>query len=272
MKSGAILIGMLAAYADRALVRAYAERGIVAFAMELMPRITRAQSMDVLSSQNNLAGYQGGDGGGGRVRPGAADDDDGGRHGGAGEGGRPGRRRRRAPGDRHGEAAGSRRLRHRRPAAAKEQVQSLGARFIEVEEGRPTPRPPAATPRKWTTTIRRSRGEVSTTREEAGHGHLHRAHPRASGAASGHRGDGEEHEAGIGHRRPGGREGGNCALSEPGKVVMKHGVQHRRPRQHARATAERCEPPLCAEPAQLRLAPESTRQQGDAASTGRTRS
>jgi NAD(P) transhydrogenase subunit alpha len=35
-----------------------ADRGVTAFAMELMPRITRAQSMDVLSSQANLAGYQ----------------------------------------------------------------------------------------------------------------------------------------------------------------------------------------------------------------------
>ncbi|MCC7273221.1 MAG: Re/Si-specific NAD(P)(+) transhydrogenase subunit alpha [Alphaproteobacteria bacterium] len=58
MKRGAVLIGMLAPYADRPLLHAYAERGITAFSMELLPRITRAQTMDVLSSQANLAGYR----------------------------------------------------------------------------------------------------------------------------------------------------------------------------------------------------------------------
>ncbi len=58
MRSGAILIGMLDPYRNRDQVRAYAERGLTAFAMELVPRITRAQSMDVLSSQANLAGYR----------------------------------------------------------------------------------------------------------------------------------------------------------------------------------------------------------------------
>jgi NAD(P) transhydrogenase subunit alpha len=58
MKRGAVLIGMLAPYADRELLQAYAERGVTAFAMELLPRITRAQTMDVLSSQANLAGYR----------------------------------------------------------------------------------------------------------------------------------------------------------------------------------------------------------------------
>ncbi|MBR0648892.1 Re/Si-specific NAD(P)(+) transhydrogenase subunit alpha [Roseomonas terrae] len=53
---GALLIGTLGA--DAALAGAYAERGIEACSMELAPRITRAQSMDVLSSQANLAGYR----------------------------------------------------------------------------------------------------------------------------------------------------------------------------------------------------------------------
>ena len=43
---------------DRAQVDHYAARGINAFAMELMPRISRAQAMDALSSQSNLAGYK----------------------------------------------------------------------------------------------------------------------------------------------------------------------------------------------------------------------
>ena len=55
---GAALIGMLAPYDMVPLLPRYAERKVTAFAMELLPRITRAQVMDVLSSQSNLAGYK----------------------------------------------------------------------------------------------------------------------------------------------------------------------------------------------------------------------
>jgi NAD(P) transhydrogenase subunit alpha len=58
MKQGAILIGILQPHADRSMIEAYARRGITAVAMEFLPRITRAQTMDVLSSQANLAGYR----------------------------------------------------------------------------------------------------------------------------------------------------------------------------------------------------------------------
>jgi NAD(P) transhydrogenase subunit alpha len=58
MKRGAVLIGTLAPLQNAAEVEAYAKAGIAAFAMELVPRITRAQTMDVLSSQANLAGYK----------------------------------------------------------------------------------------------------------------------------------------------------------------------------------------------------------------------
>ena len=58
MKRGAALIGLLQPLRHPADVAAYAGAGITAFAMELMPRITRAQTMDVLSSQANLAGYK----------------------------------------------------------------------------------------------------------------------------------------------------------------------------------------------------------------------
>ncbi|PYE86294.1 Re/Si-specific NAD(P)(+) transhydrogenase subunit alpha [Phyllobacterium leguminum] len=57
-KKGAALIAMLDPYGDDATVRAYADAGLSSFTMEFMPRITRAQVMDVLSSQANLAGYQ----------------------------------------------------------------------------------------------------------------------------------------------------------------------------------------------------------------------
>jgi NAD(P) transhydrogenase subunit alpha len=58
IRPGAVLIGMLAPYAAREQLAEYAARNIDAFAMELLPRITRAQTMDVLSSQSNLAGYK----------------------------------------------------------------------------------------------------------------------------------------------------------------------------------------------------------------------
>lgn len=57
-KKGAILIGVLSALTNRKDAEAYANAGLTAFAMELLPRITRAQAMDVLSSQSNLAGYK----------------------------------------------------------------------------------------------------------------------------------------------------------------------------------------------------------------------
>ncbi|MGD2132774.1 MAG: Re/Si-specific NAD(P)(+) transhydrogenase subunit alpha [Maricaulaceae bacterium] len=58
MKSGAALVGLLAPHGDPAALEAYAKAGIDAFSMEFTPRITRAQSMDALSSQSNLAGYR----------------------------------------------------------------------------------------------------------------------------------------------------------------------------------------------------------------------
>jgi H+-translocating NAD(P) transhydrogenase subunit alpha len=58
MKQGAVLVGILQPHADRNLIDLYARRGVTAFAMEFLPRITRAQTMDVLSSQANLAGYR----------------------------------------------------------------------------------------------------------------------------------------------------------------------------------------------------------------------
>jgi H+-translocating NAD(P) transhydrogenase subunit alpha len=58
MKKGAAVIGMLDPFSDAEGLDALAKSGVALFAMELMPRISRAQSMDVLSSQSNLAGYK----------------------------------------------------------------------------------------------------------------------------------------------------------------------------------------------------------------------
>lgn len=58
VSKGAILVGALDPLAQRDRVQGYAKAGLDALAMEWMPRITRAQSMDILSSQSNLAGYK----------------------------------------------------------------------------------------------------------------------------------------------------------------------------------------------------------------------
>ena len=57
-KKGALVIAIMDPYGEDAALKAMADAGVVAFAMELLPRITRAQAMDVLSSQANLAGYR----------------------------------------------------------------------------------------------------------------------------------------------------------------------------------------------------------------------
>jgi len=58
MKKGAILMCHLSALTEKPMVEKLAAAGVTAFAMELMPRISRAQSMDILSSQANLGGYK----------------------------------------------------------------------------------------------------------------------------------------------------------------------------------------------------------------------
>ncbi|HEX2725563.1 MAG TPA: Re/Si-specific NAD(P)(+) transhydrogenase subunit alpha [Beijerinckiaceae bacterium] len=58
VRRGALVVATMDPYGQDAALKAMADAGVAAFAMELMPRITRAQVMDVLSSQANLAGYR----------------------------------------------------------------------------------------------------------------------------------------------------------------------------------------------------------------------
>jgi len=58
MKKGAVLAALLAPYTEKDAIGTLAGQGVTAFAMEFIPRISRAQAMDVLSSQANLAGYK----------------------------------------------------------------------------------------------------------------------------------------------------------------------------------------------------------------------
>ena len=58
MKKGAVLAALLAPHTEKDAIGTLAGQGVTAFAMEFLPRISRAQAMDVLSSQANLAGYK----------------------------------------------------------------------------------------------------------------------------------------------------------------------------------------------------------------------
>jgi H+-translocating NAD(P) transhydrogenase subunit alpha len=58
LRPGTVLVGFLNPLGDPEYLRRLAERGVTALAMEMIPRITRAQSMDALSSQSNIAGYK----------------------------------------------------------------------------------------------------------------------------------------------------------------------------------------------------------------------
>jgi NAD(P) transhydrogenase subunit alpha len=57
-RRGAAVVALMDPYGNEAALKRMADAGVMAFALELIPRITRAQAMDVLSSQANLAGYQ----------------------------------------------------------------------------------------------------------------------------------------------------------------------------------------------------------------------
>ena len=100
LKPGAIVVGLLNPFQDREVVVALTSRGATVFAMELVPRITRAQVMDALSSQANLAGY--------RAVIEAAEV--------------------------YGRAMPMMMTAAGTVAAAKEQVESLGAKFVAVED------------------------------------------------------------------------------------------------------------------------------------------
>ncbi|HSC36110.1 MAG TPA: Re/Si-specific NAD(P)(+) transhydrogenase subunit alpha [Thermodesulfobacteriota bacterium] len=58
LKKGAVVIGLMDALTNREAVESLKSAGVTAFALELVPRISRAQAMDVLSSQANIAGYK----------------------------------------------------------------------------------------------------------------------------------------------------------------------------------------------------------------------
>jgi len=148
MKTGAAVVGMLNPF-DRDNLHRLAGAGLTSFALEAAPRTTRAQSMDVLSSQATSQATRRDDGR--RQVPALLPDaDDRGGHRQGGARGGPGRRRGGPAGHRDGQAAGRRHRASDVRPSVKEQVESLGAKFIDVSYTRPRKRKPrkawAATP------------------------------------------------------------------------------------------------------------------------------
>ena len=203
LKSGALVVAIQDPYGHAAEIEALAKAGVAAFAMELMPRITRAQVMDVLSSQANLAGYR------------AVIDA-------AGEYGR-GFPMMMTPAGTVPAAkafimgvgvaglqaiATARRLgaivtaTDVRPAT-KEQVESLGAKFVAVEDEEFKQAETAGGYAKEMSDAYKAKQADAGRRphRQAGHRHHHGADPRPAGAEAGQRRDGRLDAAGLGDRR-----------------------------------------------------------------------
>ena len=183
-----------------ACTSALAAAKATALAMEAIPRISRAQSMDALSSQTNVAGYK--RGAAGRRAHGALlpDVDDGGGHDPAGEGARAGCRRGRPAGARHRQTAGGAHDRLRRAPR--------GGRAGALAR-RPVARPRAGGQRRGRLRARADRGgarppAAGVDRCDQGlrRGHHHGARARPPRAEAGHRGGRRRDEAGVGGRGP----------------------------------------------------------------------
>jgi NAD(P) transhydrogenase subunit alpha len=224
---GARLVSVLGALSDKALVKKLADAGLTSFAMELVPRITRAQSMDVLSSQANLAGYK-------AVLDAAAE------FGrampmmmtaagtippakvcilGAGVAGLQAI----ATARRLGGAVSAYDVR----PAVKEQVESLGAKFVEVD--------PEATADAETSGgyAKEMSDDYKKKQEEALHNHLKKMDMVITTAQIPGRPAPRLITEEMLKDMPAGsvvvdlavESGGNCFGSEPGKIVVKHGVK-----------------------------------------------
>jgi hypothetical protein len=159
-------------------IEGYAKAGLQALAMEWMPRITRAQSMDILSSQSNLAGYKAVIDAAAHMA-GNADDDDRRGHDQPGPGVRDGRRRRRAAGDRDRQAPRRPGQRDRRPFGD-EGTDPVARRQADLRRERRRHRGRggrAAMRPRCPTSIARRRPSWFPPHRQAGHRHHHRADP-----------------------------------------------------------------------------------------------
>ena len=270
-KRGALVIAIMDPYGNDAALKAMADAGVAAFAMELMPRITRAQSMDVLSSQANLAGYRAvieGAEAFGRAFPmmmtaaGTIP---------AAQSVRDGRRRRRPAGDR--DRAAARRRRHRDRRASRHQGAGRKPRR-QIPRGRGRgvqERPDRRRLRQGN--VERVSGQAGRAHrrahQEAGHRHHHRADPGPAGAEARQRRDGEVDEAGLGAGRSRGRAWRQCRGRQGRRSRRRRWRQDRRLHQCRRPGRGVGVEPLCAQSVQLHRDAGRQDQQGARGELGR---
>ena len=157
MKPGATLIALLAPALKPDIVEVLARRPITAMSMDAVPRISRAQSLDVLSSMAQHRRLPGRDRGRARVRPVLHRAGDRGREGAAGEGAGGRGRGGRAVGDRRGGGAGRDRAGHRPAAGGRRPGRTRWAGSTCRSPRRRSRSAPPATPRRWARTTRRAR-------------------------------------------------------------------------------------------------------------------
>ncbi len=158
LKPGAIYLGSLMPLRNLDAVRALAARQVTAFSTDAIPRTTRAQAMDTLSSMANITGYKGVLLACGRTAPLLPHADDRRRHGASRQGLRDRRRRGRAAGHRHRQAAGRQCLRHRCPARSEGADRERRARSTSASSSSRVPPPAVATPRNSRPRTRHGRG------------------------------------------------------------------------------------------------------------------
>ena len=260
LKDGALVIGILDPYGQDAALKGLADAGAAAFAMELMPRITRAQVMDVLSSQANLAGY--------RAVVDAAEE-----YGkaipmmmtaagtvpaarifvmGAGVAGLQAI----ATARRMGGIVTATDVR----PAAKEQVESLGAKFVAVEDEEFRQAETAGGyAKEMSKEYQAKQAElVSTPHRQAGHRHHDGAHPRPPGSQADLPRHGRIDEAGVGHRRSRGRARRQLRSGQAGRGRGAQRREDRRPPQRAGPARRHRVQPL--RPQSLRLRRDACRQ------------
>ena len=276
LRSGQTVIGFADPLGAPDAIRALAQRGAVAFSMELMPRITRAQSMDALSSMATIAGYKGvllaadtlprmfpmlmtaaGTLAAARVFI-----------VGAGVAGLQA-------------IATARRLGARVEAydvrpAVKEQVQSLGARFVEMPlETADSEDKGGYAKAQDEAFYRRQREMMLQGRRRQRRRHHDRADPRKEGADPRDRGDGRGMAPGSVVVDLAAERGGNCELTRPDEIVVHKGVTILGPSQSAGQRPVSRQPDVFEEHHDVPVAParQGRREQGDArAQSRRTKS
>ena len=243
LRRGAVLVGLFQPLSSRDLVDRLAGAGLTAFSLDAIPRITRAQSMDALSSQATVSGYKAvliaAD-----TSPLLPDADDRRRHHHARQGAGARRRRRRAAGDRHGPPAGRRRLGVRRrgrwsrsrcrawarrsssSSSRSRSAEDAGGYANELSED-------AARARSRSSSQRRSPSAdvVITTALIPGRPAPQLITDDAVGRM----------RPGLGDRRPGGRGRRQLRADEPGEVIVRNGVTivgHAQPALHDAAARQ----------------------------------